>query len=161
MVFELRPHWKAVVGAAVLLPVVAFVGAFGAAALPAGSYRPAARAVICGLALLLLARWALRPWLRWLSTRVIVTTDRVMLRRGVLSRSGRDIDLRWVRDVTFHRRFSERALGCGTLIVDSVPELGSVAVVDVPAVEAVARDVLRLARTAAGRAPARVYAGWR
>jgi uncharacterized membrane protein YdbT with pleckstrin-like domain len=85
-----------------------------------------------------------RPWLRWINTNYVVTTHRVVLRDGVLSRSGRDIPLSRINDVTFEHTFVERLLRSGTLLVESAGERGQVTLADVPRVENVQHTIYRL-----------------
>jgi uncharacterized membrane protein YdbT with pleckstrin-like domain len=73
----------------------------------------------------------------------VLTTRRVIIRRGVLSRSGRDIPLTRVNDVSFQHSVIERALRCGTLTIESAGEHGQVVLPDVPRVETVQREVYR------------------
>ena len=65
---------------------------------------------------------------------------------GDVLRSGRDMPISRVNDVTFeHGGLLERMLGCGTLTVESAGERGQLVMRDVPKVEEVQRDVYRLA----------------
>jgi uncharacterized membrane protein YdbT with pleckstrin-like domain len=98
------------------------------------------------VALLVLARWSLWPFLRWLTTSYVVTDRRLITRRGIIARQGRDMPLSRINDVTFnHSGLLERMLGCGTLVVESAGERGQLVLADVPRVEEVQRDVYRLA----------------
>jgi len=86
------------------------------------------------------------PFLKWITTSYIVTDRRLITRVGVIARSGRDMPLSRVNDVTFaHEGLLERILGCGTLVVESAGERGQLVLRDVPHVEDVQRDVYRLA----------------
>ena len=85
-----------------------------------------------------------RPWLRWINTNYVVTTHRVVLRDGVVARSGRDIPLTRINDVTFEHTVIERLLRSGTLLVESAGERGQVTLADVPHVENVQRTLYRL-----------------
>jgi uncharacterized membrane protein YdbT with pleckstrin-like domain len=66
------------------------------------------------------------------------------VRTGVLSRSGRDVPLSRINDITFSHTFLERLLGCGTLVVESAGERGQVTLSDVPKVERVQRQLYDL-----------------
>jgi Bacterial PH domain len=73
----------------------------------------------------------------------------------VLSRSGHDMPLTRLNDVSFSHNMIERMLGCGTLVVESAGERGQVVLTDVPKVEQVQRTLYRLsdgAREGGGRA---------
>jgi uncharacterized membrane protein YdbT with pleckstrin-like domain len=80
-----------------------------------------------------------------------VTNRRVLVRNGVLSRTGRDVPLTRVNDVSFARTLVERMFGSGTLTIESAGERGQVVLKDVPQVEAVQRDIYRLVEDEAQR----------
>ncbi|MGH3540619.1 MAG: PH domain-containing protein, partial [Pseudonocardiaceae bacterium] len=91
VVVHKHPHWKMLV-----LPVLAFLLIVGlgsyVAALIAGHswqlYGWIGLAVVGGIAVLWLT---VVPLLRWRTTHFVLTTRRVLVREGVLSRSGIDI----------------------------------------------------------------------
>ena len=151
VVRNLRPHWRRVVVPVALLPIVVGLASYGWFKLPDNSARQALRYVILAAALVILLWWTVRPLLFWLSTRYIVTNRRVLIRSGVLSRTGRDIPLTRVNDVSFHRTLVERMFGSGTLTIESAGERGQIALKDVPQVEAVQRDIYRLVEDEAQR----------
>jgi uncharacterized membrane protein YdbT with pleckstrin-like domain len=92
----------------------------------------------------LLAGYSLRPFLRWVTTHFVVTDRRVLVRTGILARTGRDVPLSRINDITFSHTFFERLLGCGTLVVESAGERGQVTLSDVPKVESVQRTLYDL-----------------
>ncbi len=97
------------------------------------------------LALLIIARFAAYPFLRWLTTEYTITNRRVITRVGLVTRVGRDMPLARINDVHFeHSNVVERMLGCGTLVVESAGERGQLVLADVPEVEIVQREVYRL-----------------
>jgi uncharacterized membrane protein YdbT with pleckstrin-like domain len=115
-------------------------GSFGAAYF--GS--PVVRSAVAGLAVALVLVLTVWPVLRWGSTHFILTTHRVLIRTGVLSRSGRDVPLGRIDDVSFEHSLLERLLRCGTLTVESAGERGEVVLGDVPRVESVQGTLYRL-----------------
>jgi uncharacterized membrane protein YdbT with pleckstrin-like domain len=110
---------------------------------PTGSVRTPLRWVILAIAVLILLRFTFWPWVSWQATHYVLTTRRVVIRRGVLGRTGRDIPLTRVNDVSFHHSLFERMLGCGTLTIESAGEHGQVVLPEVPGVEMVQREVYR------------------
>ena len=50
---------------------------------------------------MLLCWLAVKPWIEWRTTHYVFTTHRVLIRRGVLRRTGRDISLQRISDVAF------------------------------------------------------------
>lgn len=151
VVLDLHPHWKRIVLPALLLPVVVGLATYLVFLVPDGSLRPVLRWAIVVVAVLVLLRWSLWPFLRWMTTRYVLTNRRVVIRTGVLSRSGRDIPLTRVNDVSFQHSVIDRMLRCGTLTIESAGEHGQVVLPEVPTVELVQRQVLRHAEEEALR----------
>jgi uncharacterized membrane protein YdbT with pleckstrin-like domain len=151
VVRNLRPHWRRVVIPIALLPIVVGLTSYGWFTLPSGSARQILRYVILAVALIILLRWTVRPLLFWLTTRYVVTNRRVLMRNGVLSRTGRDVPLTRVNDVSFSRTVVERCFGSGTLVIESAGDRGQVILKDVPEVEGVQRDIYRLVEGEAQR----------
>ena len=144
IVLETHPHWKTLV-----LPVMALLVTLGLAGYlialvdnNVGTY------LILGLAALLVVVFVVVPFLRWRTTLFVITDARVVVRAGILSRTGRDIPLTRVNDVTFSHNLLERMLGCGTLVVESAGERGQVQLTDVPRVEQVQKTLYELAEKA-------------
>lgn len=113
-----HPHCKAVLPAAVLAPIIT-----GAAGVLGGLIeKHASGTASTALYALLAAVWValmwwrcVWPWLAWRATHFAVTDRRVMVRQGVLSRKGFEVELDRIGDVRFTRTFLERLLGAGTL----------------------------------------------
>jgi len=143
VVLDLHPHWKRLLIPALLVPVVAGIATYVVFLIPAGDFRAPVRWAIVGVALLVLVRWSLWPYVVWQTTRYVLTTRRIVIRRGVFGRSGRDIPLTRVNDVSFHHSLVERLLRCGTLTIESAGEHGQVVLPEVPDVELVQREVYR------------------
>jgi uncharacterized membrane protein YdbT with pleckstrin-like domain len=151
VVRNLRPHWRRIAVPVALLPIVVGLASYGWFALPDDSARKWLRWVIFVAAVLILIWFSLRPFLNWLTTRYVVTNRRVLMRNGVMSRTGRDVPLTRVNDVSFSRSIVERLFGSGTLIIESAGDRGQVMLKDVPDVEAVQRDIYRLVEDEAQR----------
>jgi uncharacterized membrane protein YdbT with pleckstrin-like domain len=140
VVLDLHPHWKVM-----FLPFLELLGVLALAGfLLAQGYSTTANWVVVGLGLLLLLGFFVVPLLKWRTTHFVVTSERVVMRSGVLGRQGRDIPLARINDVSFHHSFFERLLGCGTLVVESAGERGQVTLTDIPKVEKVQRVVYDL-----------------
>jgi uncharacterized membrane protein YdbT with pleckstrin-like domain len=143
VVVELHPHWKRLAVPLLCVPVVVGVASYLLFLLPGGDLRVPLRWTVVAAGVVVLLRVSAWPWLRWQTTRYVVTTHRLIVRAGVLSRSGRDIPLSRVNDVSFRRSLVDRLLGAGTLTVESGGELGQLVLADVPGVEHVQRTVAR------------------
>lgn len=143
VVLDLHPHWKQLVLPLLLVPVVVGLAAYLFFVVPDGSARTPLRWAIVAVAAIVLLRWSLWPFLRWETTRYVLTNRRVVIRTGVFGRSGRDIPLTRVNDVSFQHSLFERMLRCGTLTIESAGEHGQVVLPEVPGVEVVQREVYR------------------
>ena len=144
LVLDLHPHWKALIAPVFVLILTLGVGGFIAAAIPDGDRQGLLRLAVLVVALGLLAAYSVRPFLTWLTTHFVVTDRRVLMRTGILARTGRDVPLSRINDITFSHTFIERLLGCGTLVVESAGERGQVTLSDVPKVERVQRELYDL-----------------
>jgi uncharacterized membrane protein YdbT with pleckstrin-like domain len=140
---DLHAHWKGLVVPVLLVPVVVGIATYVIFILPDNSARTALRWTVVGVAALLLLRFTLWPYLKWQTTRYVLTNRRVIIRQGVFGRSGRDIPLTRVNDVSFQHNLFERMLRCGRLTIESAGEHGQVVLPEVPKVEMVQREVYR------------------
>ena len=146
VVMALRPHWKEMVGPVLVLLITSPVATYLATIAPEGSAQKWLRLAVLVVAVLVVLRFVIWPFLKWLTTSYIVTDRRIITRVGVVARTGRDMPISRVNDVTFsHSGLLERILGCGTLVVESAGERGQLVLRDVPHVEEVQRDVYKLA----------------
>jgi uncharacterized membrane protein YdbT with pleckstrin-like domain len=144
LVHDLHPHWKALITPVVTLILVLGIGGYAAAAMPDGSHQGLGRLAVLVVAVILLAAYSLRPFLRWITTHFVITDRRVLVRTGIFARTGRDVPLSRINDITFSHTFLERLLGCGTLVVESAGERGQVTLTEVPRVERVQRELYDL-----------------
>jgi uncharacterized membrane protein YdbT with pleckstrin-like domain len=133
VVLHLHPHWKALIWPVFWL----IIGGLGLAALWifASGWNQIALLVITVVVLLVLVVLVVWPWLRWRTTHYVFTTERVILRQGVFARSGRDIPLGRVNDVSFSHGIIDRMLGCGVLTIESAGERGQLTLKEIPHVE--------------------------
>jgi uncharacterized membrane protein YdbT with pleckstrin-like domain len=157
LVLDTHPHWKRLAIPVLLVPIIVGIATYLIFLVPTGTVRAPLRWAIIAAAVLLLGRLSLWPWLQWATTHYVLTTRRVIIRRGVFGRSGRDIPLTRVNDVSFHHSLFERMLRCGTLTIESAGEHGQVILPEVPQVEATQREVYRCVedeiRRTTGRLP--------
>ena len=140
VVLETHPHWKTLVVPVLQLLVVLGVAGF----LLARFEEPWARWTTAGVGLLLVVVLFVVPFLQWRTTLFVFTTKRVVTRVGVLTRTGRDVPLNRINDVSFSENLLERLLRCGTLTVESAGERGQVVLTDVPRVAEVQHQLYEL-----------------
>src|ERR1700735_3268426 len=88
--------------------------------------------------------WLMYPVLVWRTTVYELTTRRMRLRDGILTRSGRDIPLSRITDVSFRKGVLDRVLGCRTLVVEAAGEHGELTLRNIPRVEQVSAMLFEL-----------------
>jgi uncharacterized membrane protein YdbT with pleckstrin-like domain len=138
LVLRLHPHGKTMVRPALILIAILAVAIVAIVILPSSaSQLGAIRAGIGVVALLAAVVWFGVPFLRWRTTRYEVTTRRLRLREGILTRTGRDFPLNRISDVSFSQSVLDRAFGCGRLIVESPGEHGQLVLTEIPDVKRV------------------------
>ncbi|MGH3262793.1 MAG: PH domain-containing protein [Trebonia sp.] len=143
-VAKLHPHWSTLVGPiATAILVFAAVGA-AEAFIPGSSFAWILRLVVAVVAIALLVWWLLIPLLVWRTTVYELTTGRLRLRDGIITRNGRDIPLSRITDVSFTKSLLDRLLGAGTLIVESAGEHGTLTLKQIPRVEKVQAALFQL-----------------
>ncbi|WP_125775527.1 PH domain-containing protein [Antribacter gilvus] len=144
VVMTLRTHPKKIIRP-ILLLVVLLAGLIALWVLPL----PVDGLILwfATVVLVVLAVTAVVPaWVRWLTTRYVITNQRVALRTGVLTQTGRDIPLYRINNVTFEKQLSDRFWGCGTLVISDGTDQPGMILDDVPDVEAVQRRLQELVR---------------
>lgn len=60
----------------------------------------------------------------WRTTHFVLTTDRLIVRSGVLSKQSREIPLERINDLSYHQSLFERLVGAGDLVIESAGERG-------------------------------------
>jgi uncharacterized membrane protein YdbT with pleckstrin-like domain len=141
-VLLLHPHWKTVLRPILLLILV--LAAYGALVYFRG-HVPAPAFLGTGvLAVIFVLIGVAIPVLRWQTTTYELTTRRLRLRRGILSRTGRDFPLIRISDVSFTHGLIDRLLGAGQLIVESAGEHGQLVLTEIPHVEMVQATLFQL-----------------
>ncbi|GAB3872825.1 PH domain-containing protein [Terrabacter terrigena] len=59
------------------------------------------------------------PYMRWRTTHYVITSHRVMVRRGILTKNGKDITLSKITDVSFQQTVLDRLIRSGSLHIES------------------------------------------
>ena len=116
-----RPNWSYLFWPSV---VTALVIAGCAAAVMLWTSAPSyAGWILLGVGLVVLAYLGVR-YLGWRTTTFVVTSQRIVYRTGVLRRTGREIPIGRVQDVTYHQTVVERIVRAGSLTVESAGRHG-------------------------------------
>jgi uncharacterized membrane protein YdbT with pleckstrin-like domain len=137
VVLSVRTHWKALLVPALLAVLVLIAAVIAGGLLPGGDIGRWLRYAVWVVAAIAILAWTGWPFLNWLTATYTVTNRRLITRQGVITRTGRDIPLVRINDVSYEHGLIDRVLGCGTLVVESAGERGQVVLPDVPHVEQV------------------------
>lgn len=127
VVVEVRPHWWYLAGPVTVLAIV-IAGAVAALVEDVPGW---VDWVIVAV-LVLAALWLVGRYLRWVTTRLVVTTTRIIDRRGILGRSAREIPLGAVSDIGYHQSVFERVIGAGDVLIESAGRDGQEVFPDLP-----------------------------
>ena len=138
VVLDLHPHWSFLFRHTAALVVAIVLGVLVLANDLAGIVQ-----ILAGLLIVAALLWWGARYLAWRTTNFVVTTDRLIHRNGVLSKSGIEIPLERVNNVLFSQRLAERLLGSGDLIIESAGESGRQAFSDVRKPSAVQNEIYR------------------
>jgi uncharacterized membrane protein YdbT with pleckstrin-like domain len=143
-VLLLRPHWKTLIRPVLVAVIVVAAALLAEVAIPSGKAAAAERLVVAVVAVLALMLWLAVPVLRWRTTTYELTTRRLRVREGIVTRHGRDIPLVRINDVSFEKGLLDRLLGAGRLVVESAGQDGKILLDDIPHVEQVQGTLFRL-----------------
>lgn len=125
VVRHLHPHWLTVFWPVVVFLVLVGAGSFGAALIPVGSNQGVYRLLIAVAVVVLAVVFVAVPLLRWRTTHYVITTHRVLYRVGILSRTGRDIGLSRITDVSYRQTLWDRIINSGTVTIETAGESGA------------------------------------
>lgn len=116
---SIHPHWMTV-----FVPAVAGLLLLAAAiavawATPDDDSGNRIQWIAVGVLVLVAIPLVLVPFLRWRSTHYVVTSHRVMVRRGIINKTGKDITLSKITDVSFNQTLFDRVIRSGSLHIES------------------------------------------
>jgi uncharacterized membrane protein YdbT with pleckstrin-like domain len=144
LVLRLHPHWKTLLWPVIVLGLIVVAALAALLLMPLGRAGAPARLAIGALAVLAAFIWFVVPLLRWQTTTYVLTTRRLRLREGILTRQGRDFPLNRISDVSFSHGLLDRLFGCGQLIVETAGEHGQLVLTEIPQVEYVQSVLFQL-----------------
>jgi uncharacterized membrane protein YdbT with pleckstrin-like domain len=144
IVLEFHPHWSTLVATIFWAIVAVAVAGVVIFFIPDGDSQTLIRLIVAAVGVVAVIVVGLLPFLRWVTTSYTLTNRRLVMRHGILSRSGRDIPLTRVNDVSFSHSLIERVLGTGTLVVESGGENGQLVLKKIPRVEHTQSQLYRL-----------------
>jgi membrane protein YdbS with pleckstrin-like domain len=114
VVVDVRPHWWYLSGPAVL-EILIIAGAIAAAAASV----PTWVVWVALVALVASTVWLVFRYVRWSTTRLVVTSTRVIERKGVLARQGREIPLSALSDIGYRQSIFGQIIGLGDVLLES------------------------------------------
>lgn len=128
LLLEARPHWRRLTG-----PVLLILGMLAgcAAVLSLWVAAPAWSGLVAlGLVIASLVGLAIRV-MQWRATLLVVTSTRIVLRRGVASRSVREVPLDRLLDLSYRSSMLQRVLRAGSITIELVGGEGRAPVFEV------------------------------
>jgi uncharacterized membrane protein YdbT with pleckstrin-like domain len=144
LVLLLHPHWKTLIRPFAVAVLVIAIALIAEVLIPSNSAAAVERLVVAAVAILAVMLWLIVPVLRWRTTTYELTTRRMRVRSGIVTRHGRDIPLARINDVSFEKGLLDRLLGSGRLVVESAGEHGQILLDDIPRVEFTQATLFRL-----------------
>jgi uncharacterized membrane protein YdbT with pleckstrin-like domain len=148
LVMVIRPHKRVLAAPLLILVLVLAAAGLLWSVVPTGSAQSALQWTIVLVAAAVIVRWVAWPCVQWWSTVYAITSHRLVTRTGVIRRSGHDMPLSRLNDVSFSHTLVQRMLGCGTIVAESGGERGQLVLRDIPDVEKVQRILYQLANDA-------------
>lgn len=134
---EFHPHWRVL-----LLALMWVVVAVAAVTVVVGWVDGAGQWVLLAVALVAVA-FALPPIVSWRFRLYVLTTERIVVRDGVVTRSSTEIPLESINNVLFSQSIVERLLGYGDVLIESAGSQGQSRLTDIPDPEAFQSEVYR------------------
>lgn len=133
IVAEFHPHWRVL-----LLPIMWLVLTAGAVfvALQYEGDQAWLLPTVVLLSLVFLLGFGVPPFVKRQFTLYVLTSERIVVRTGVLTRNSREIPLESISNVVFNQSIIERMLGYGDVLLESSGETSATRLDDVPDPEA-------------------------
>jgi uncharacterized membrane protein YdbT with pleckstrin-like domain len=116
---SLHPHWLTVVVPTLFGLVLTALCVVAVIATPDDQTGNRIQWIAIIVLVLVAIPLVLVPYLRWRTTHYVLTTHRVMVRRGILTKNGKDITLSKITDVSFQQNLLDRIIGAGSLHIES------------------------------------------
>ncbi len=119
VVIDVRPH-----GIVMAWPLVALVASIAAAVFVSTETDNDVLLLLMLAVVLAVLAWFLYRLARWATTNLVVTSDRLIVRSGIVAKRGREIPLERINDITVTQSIVNRMLRSGDLVVESAGERG-------------------------------------
>jgi uncharacterized membrane protein YdbT with pleckstrin-like domain len=119
LVLDLRPHPVALVAPGIVSLAAIVLGIW----VISKAHGNVKWVVLAAVAIVLIA-YPIRRLTDWLTSHFVVTSDRIIHRRGLIAKSSMEIPLEAINDVRFEQGVIDRMIGAGTLVIQSASEAG-------------------------------------
>jgi len=120
LILDLRPHWIALV-----MPAIATIATLAVMTVLYETFDESILDNVVGIAgALFLVAFPVRKLVAWLTSHFVVTSDRIIHRRGWIAKYSMEVPLEAINDVRFEQGIVDRVIGAGTLVVQSASEAG-------------------------------------
>lgn len=114
-----NPHWLTVIAPTLLGVILLAAVAVVVRLTPDDTTGNTLQWIVLALLAVLAIPLVLVPFLRRQTTLYVVTSHRVMVRRGILNKYGKDITLSKITDVSFEQTLLDRIINSGSLRIES------------------------------------------
>ncbi len=160
VVEHLHPSWITLVPATLWFLVICAAAGLGIGYAPSsGTTHKVFIVAIIVVAFLLLSWLTFTPWIEWRTTHYVFTTHRVLIRRGVLRRTGRDISMQRISDVAFTQSLWDRMVRAGSVTIESAGEQGQEVLENMPRSDDMQQLLNRLVQEDSDRRARQAYGG--
>lgn len=139
IVKEFHPHWRVL-----LVAILWVVVAVAAAVIAIWLFDDVWTWVLLGVAVLAVLLLALPRYVTWWFKLYVLTTERIVVREGVIRRGSVEIPLESINNVIFSQSIVERLLGYGDVLIESAGSQGQSRLADIPDPEAFQSQVYRI-----------------
>lgn len=123
VVVDMHPHWVTMLPISALLGL-SIIGALVLVGLGGDGTPWTVAKIFAAVVVLVVLLVFARRYAEWSTTDFVVTTERVISRRGVVAKNGIEIPLDRINTVFFEQTATERLLGAGNLGIESAGEGG-------------------------------------
>ncbi|MCC5952452.1 MAG: PH domain-containing protein [Acidimicrobiia bacterium] len=120
LVLDLHPHWWNFTPALASLVGSIILGVIVLTSVEADWLRYPVALLILGCLV-----WFATRYVQWVTTDLVLTSDRLIYRSGVIAKSGIEIPLERINTIFFNQKIWERLIGVGDLRVESASATGS------------------------------------
>jgi uncharacterized membrane protein YdbT with pleckstrin-like domain len=150
LVFDLKPHWIAIVPG-ILMGLLSIVAGWAVIHYGFNGDWDTKHSVVLAAVALSILLFTVTPILRWMFTLFVLTSDRIITRRGIVAKSSKEIPLERINDISFNQTIFERMVGAGDLLIESAGERGQERISDVRKPEEVQRRIYAMTEDNANR----------